>query len=311
MADLAPVTRDAFLKIRGVGPQKLESYGREFLDEIRAHVSSISNQTANSESESTPLSGASRDTTPATPIETDRQGAHTTSEVGTENGRQRIASMPRPPMPWVILFLLWVADLLIWLMLRPRSDERLVRPTMRVPWRYGLKRELMERQDDTCVYCGNRRPGRAFEIDHMTPVVRGGSNDKENLQVICRPCNSRKGIQTDKEFRSRYSKLIPSKPLTPPRGRISKDEFRTVSERTSQSDTVRNFRKSRFYTKSQKISSGCVVVYSVTALVILVPLYYLGFEGLALGLPVMICGFSVAAIIWFRAYMTGAMMEDE
>ena len=74
---------------------------------------------------------------------------------------------------------------------------------------------------------------------------------------------------------------------------------------------MRKFKISRFYTKREKILTGCFFVYAVTALAILVPLYYLGFEGLALGLPAMICGFAVGAGIWFRAYMTGAMMEEE
>ena len=311
MANSAPRTREEFLRIRGVGPQKLKWYGQEFLDVIRNHISSVSNQTAHSESKPTPLDGAARDTATEPPVVIAGKEAQTTPGGGTESGRQSIASMPRPPMPRVVLVMLWAADLLIWLMLRPRSDERLTRPTMRVPWPYGLKQQLMSRQNNTCVYCGHRRPDRAFEIDHMTPVLRGGSNEFDNLQVICRWCNMRKGIQTDEEFRARYARLIPSKRLTPPARRISQSEFSGETQHTSQSNTVRKFKISRFYTKREKILTGCFVVYAVTALAILVPLYYLGFEGLALGLPAMICGFAVGAGIWFRAYMTGAMMEEE
>ncbi len=310
MANSAPRTRDAFLRIRGVGPQKLEWYGQEFIDVIRNHISSVSNQTAHSESKPTPLDGAARDTATAPPIGNTESEAHTSPVVGAENGRQSIAGMPRPPMPWVISVVLWAADWLIWLMLRPRSNERLVRPTMRVPWPYGLKQQLMSRQNNTCVYCGHRRPDRAFEIDHMTPVLRGGSNEFDNLQVICRWCNMRKGIQTDEEFRARYSTLLPSKSMTPPRRQISRDEFSAVTQRTNQSETVRKFRESRFYTKRNKIASGCLVVFGVTAYIIVLPLHYSGFEGFSLALPPVIVGLAAGGSIWLRAYMTGAMMED-
>lgn len=311
MADLAPTTRGAFRRIRGVGPQKLEWYGQEFLDVIRNHISSVSNQIAHSESKSTPLDGTARDTATALPIGNTESEAHTSPEVSAENGRQSIASMPRPPMPWVISVVLWAADWLIWLMLRPRSNERLIRPTMRVPWPYGLKQQLLSRQNNTCVYCGDRRPDRAFEIDHMTPVLRGGSNEFDNLQVICRPCNMRKGIQTDEEFRARYSTLLPSKSMTPPRRQMSRDEFSAVTQRTKQSETVRKFRKSRFYTKRNKIASGCLVVFAVTAYIIVLPLHYSGFEGFSLALPPVIVGLAAGGSIWLRAYMTGAMIEEQ
>ena len=309
MANSAPRTREEFLRIRGVGPQKLEWYGQEFLDVIRNHISSVSNQTAHSESKPTPLDGAARDTAPEPPVVIAGKEAQTTPGGGTENGRQSITNMPRPPMPWVISLVLWAADWLIWLMLRPRSNERLARPTMRVPWPSGLKQDLMERQDNTCSYCGNRRPARAFEIDHMTPVVRGGSNNIENLQAICHPCNVSKGIQTDEEYRARYARLIPSKRLTPPARRISQSEFSGETQHTSQSNTVRKFKISRFYTKRDKILTGCFVVYMVTASVILLPLYYWGFEGLTLGLPPAILGAALGLSIWLRAYMTGAMID--
>ena len=116
---------------------------------------------------------------------------------------------------WVVIAALLIADWLIWVMLRTRTNERRIRPTKRVTWPRGLKQELMKRQDNTCVYCGYRRIARTLDIDHMVPAVRGGSNDASNLQVICRPCNQRKGLQTDQEFRARYSRLVPATPVNP------------------------------------------------------------------------------------------------
>ncbi len=315
MANLAPITRDAFRQIRGVGPRKLERYGQEFIDVIRAHISSLSNQTANSELESISLDGAEEDSTSAPPIETVGQEAHTKQEleanIASAMKPRRVATILMALMTWTVMASLWVADELISKMLYIRSDERTVRPTERIEWPYELKKKLLIRQNSTCAYCGHRQFARALEIDHMFPVVRGGSNDRENLQLLCHWCNLRKGMQSDEEFRARYALLLPSKPLPLPRRRISQREFSAATQRTSQSDTVRKFRKSRFYTKREKILTGCAVVYAFTALVILVPLYYWGFEGLTLGLPAIICGFAVGAGIWFRAYMTGAIIEEE
>ena len=212
---------------------------------------------------------------------------------------------------WIVTVSLFVADWLIWVMLQTRSNERRVRPTKRVSWPKGLKQELMRLQDNTCVYCGFRRTARTLDIDHMIPAVRRGSNDTNNLQVICRPCNQRKGMQTDKEFRARYSRLVPATPLTPPNRRISQNEFRDETRRTSQSASVREFRKTRFITAREKIISGCFILGAGVSAVLLVGLAYLGAEGMLLLLPSVGLGAAVGFSVWLRAYMTGATSEDE
>lgn len=40
-----------------------------------------------------------------------------------------------------------------------------------------------------CAHCGSWDDPTK---DHIVPVSRGGRNDAANLQVLCRPCNSRK-----------------------------------------------------------------------------------------------------------------------
>ena len=212
---------------------------------------------------------------------------------------------------WIITVALLVADWLIWVMLRTRSNERRIRPTRRVSWPKGLKQELMRRQDNTCVYCGHRRIARSLDVDHILPAVRGGSNDTSNLQVICRPCNQRKGLQTDEEFRARYSRLVPATPLTPPNRRISQDEFSEETRRTSQSATVREFRKTRFITPREKIVSGSGILGAVVFGILLFVLASLGAEGLLLLLPAVGLGAAVGGGVWLRGYMTGANSEDD
>ena len=59
-----------------------------------------------------------------------------------------------------------------------------------------LRREVLERDNYTCVYCGE--PAKV--VDHMTPMGRGGPTLKGNLAAACHSCNIRKGNKTPDEF---------------------------------------------------------------------------------------------------------------
>ena len=204
-----------------------------------------------------------------------------------------------------------LADVLIWVMLLTRTNERRIRPTERVNWPKGLKRRLMRRQDNTCVYCGYRRRAPSMDIDHIIPAVRGGSNDESNLQVICRPCNQRKGLQTDEEFRTRYARLVPRRRFTPPGRRISQNEFREETRLTRQTDSVQEFRRTRFISKREKISGGSLILGGVVGLGTLLTLSSWGADGFLLLLPALVIGGAAGGGVWFRAYTTGAMIEDD
>lgn len=52
--------------------------------------------------------------------------------------------------------------------------------------------ETYTRDGFRCVYCESIE---RLTIDHIIPVTRGGGNDPENLQTLCRKCNSAKGAK--------------------------------------------------------------------------------------------------------------------
>lgn len=52
---------------------------------------------------------------------------------------------------------------------------------------------------DSCRYCEIELNGGG-EVDHLTPVARGGSNSRANLTLACMPCNRAKLGKTLPEF---------------------------------------------------------------------------------------------------------------
>jgi hypothetical protein len=64
-----------------------------------------------------------------------------------------------------------------------------------------LRQEVLHRDDYTCTYCGHRGNARTLEIDHRTPVSRGGGDDAPNLVTACWTCNAEKGSRTAWEYR--------------------------------------------------------------------------------------------------------------
>ena len=61
----------------------------------------------------------------------------------------------------------------------------------RIPVDNDLRWALFQRDGYACVHCGSRLD---LTIDHIHPVSMGGLNSPENLQTLCRNCNSSKGV---------------------------------------------------------------------------------------------------------------------
>lgn len=71
----------------------------------------------------------------------------------------------------------------------PRANE--ISP-IRKSWlliRRKISKEIFSRYDNKCNYCGSTEN---LEIDHIIPLSRGGTNDPDNLQILCKTCNRKK-----------------------------------------------------------------------------------------------------------------------
>ena len=92
---------------------------------------------------------------------------------------------------------------------------------------------LYRKQKGRCNYCGCRLSIHHFHVDHKIPIDRNGSEGLRNKQLLCGPCNSRKGDMTDGEFRRKY-KLPGSRVAKyPPRKEISQKYFKEITAKSA------------------------------------------------------------------------------
>jgi len=63
---------------------------------------------------------------------------------------------------------------------------------------YNIRNYLLEKHGRKCFYCG--KSVSKFEVEHMLPKSRGGSNCIDNLTLSCHECNQKKDTLTAEEF---------------------------------------------------------------------------------------------------------------
>lgn len=69
----------------------------------------------------------------------------------------------------------------------------------------NIRKYILARDNYTCVYCGDKRG--PFDVDHVMPRSRGGSDEEKNLVCACRVCNMAKSNKTPEEWGYRVGNL--------------------------------------------------------------------------------------------------------
>lgn len=77
------------------------------------------------------------------------------------------------------------------------EDENFARKLSKRTFSNTDKRTVYEKQGGICPKCGEWHPFEEMEGDHIKPWFRGGTTTIDNLQMLCKKCNSGKGGKTE------------------------------------------------------------------------------------------------------------------
>ena len=75
-----------------------------------------------------------------------------------------------------------------------------------IPYRQN-KHVLFGQQEGMCNGCRTEFPFRIFEVDHIIPQRRGGTDHLENLQLLCPSCNRIKGNRPQEYLLARLAEI--------------------------------------------------------------------------------------------------------
>lgn len=91
------------------------------------------------------------------------------------------------------------------------------------------RQKILERDNFKCVNCGSTGDFNCLEVDHIIPVIEGGTNDYNNLQTLCYKCNMDKRFKKN-QVKQYFFDLEPIERLKLIRERLEKYKDLTYAE---------------------------------------------------------------------------------
>jgi 5-methylcytosine-specific restriction endonuclease McrA len=87
---------------------------------------------------------------------------------------------------------------------RSHPDKRAEKDNKRRAFKMGRKTSFTSQEWEvvkraynyTCLRCGSREPEIKLTADHVVPISKGGAGTIDNIQPLCKSCNSAKHNQT-------------------------------------------------------------------------------------------------------------------
>ena len=67
--------------------------------------------------------------------------------------------------------------------------------------------ELFTKQGGMCANCKTDGVDVAWHLDHIMPLALGGAHMEDNVQVLCQPCNNRKGAKPPEQWELENGRL--------------------------------------------------------------------------------------------------------
>ena len=78
--------------------------------------------------------------------------------------------------------------------------------------RGSVRYQVLKQAGGRCELCGVSSRDIQIDVDHIVPRAKGGSNERDNLQALCRTCNAQKRDRDDtniREMQDDYSLTAP------------------------------------------------------------------------------------------------------
>ena len=79
-----------------------------------------------------------------------------------------------------------------------QTDETITRTVRRPTFSTSFRLSLFLKRKGICAACTQKiDAGKVWDIDHILPLALGGTNEPDNLQILCRSCHKTKTARFD------------------------------------------------------------------------------------------------------------------